>query len=296
MSEYCSSCPRRCGKIRPGGFCGMPVRARVARAALHYGEEPCISGKNGSGTVFFCGCNLRCVFCQNSEISRRNFDDAAEFTANELAGIYIRLKNAGAHNINLVTPSHYTDIIAESLSVPPGIPVAYNSSGYDSVDSLKELNGRISIYMPDMKYTDSAVSEKLSHAPDYFSVAEKALNEMYRQVGRFHLDENGMMTKGLLIRHLVLPGHPDNTKSVIDFIYDSFPRNSVMVSLMGQYTPPENSAFTDELSPLNSPLSAEEYEEAAAYLEYRHLNCGYLQYPESTGRGYVPEFGIRNII
>ncbi len=296
MSEVCYGCPRRCGMARPDGFCGMPAKARVARAALHYGEEPCISGKNGSGTVFFCGCNLRCIFCQNMQISRRVFDDAAEFTPGELAQIYVRLRNAGAHNINLVTPSHYIEAIVESLAVSPGIPTAYNSSGYDSVEMLRALDGRINIYMPDMKYIDGSLSAKLSSAPDYFIHAEKALKEMYRQVGRFHLDENGMMTKGMIIRHLVIPGQIGNTKDVIDFIYDSFPRKSVMVSLMGQYTPPENASFGGELTALNSPLSVEEYEEAAAYLEYRHLDCGYLQYPEASGKGYVPAFGKSNII
>ena len=291
----CSSCPRKCGRERPGGFCGMPEKARVARAALHYFEEPVISGKNGSGTVFFCGCNLRCIFCQNREISRGGFEGFAEYDAEGLRRIFAGLRGAGAHNINLVTPSHYTDIISEALNESPGIPVVYNSGGYDDTQSLKGLNGKINIYLPDLKYISPSLAATLSGAENYPTVAMAALDEMYRQVGKCRYSADGMLEGGMIIRHLVLPGHIENTIEVLDYIYDSFPRSSVLVSLMGQYTPPTSAAFAERYPTLASPLTAEEYEIVKAHFQKRRLN-GFLQYPEACGEEYIPCFGKEYII
>ena len=233
----CRDCPRECGVWRSekeaGGFCGCPALPRVVRAAPHYGEEPCISGTKGSGTIFFSGCNLRCVFCQNYEISRapsgRQMDAAA------LRDLMLRLRDQGVHNINLVTPTHYSRVIAEALDgLELGIPVVWNSSGYESVETLKRLEGLVQVYMPDYKYADAEAARKYSNAPDYPAVAAAAISEMFRQTGPFVMDESGLLRSGVLIRHLILPGLDENTMDVIDFVADSFPAGSVLFSLMSQ--------------------------------------------------------------
>ena len=286
MCHPCNLCPRRCNTLRPNGFCRMPEEAVIARAAPHFGEEPCISGKNGSGTVFFVGCNLRCVFCQNSAISRGKGGHAV--SAEELRKIFFDLIDQRVHNINLVTPTHYADVCARALEGGLSIPVAYNCGGYELPETLRMLEGKINIYMPDLKYADDALAARLSGAPDYFARATAAIQEMVRQTGRFLLNKKGLMQKGVLIRHLVLPGQLENTRRVLDWIAASFPRRTVMVSLMGQYTPlGEVAACAPDL---NRTLSAEEYAEAAAYLEQLGLEYGYLQPPEAAGTGMIPDF------
>ncbi|MBR2879356.1 MAG: radical SAM protein, partial [Oscillospiraceae bacterium] len=214
MTESCRLCPRSCGAVRKentsGGFCASPSLALISRAAPHFGEEPCISGTRGSGTVFFSGCNLRCVFCQNHGISRGGEGKAMD--AQGLRDIFLRLRDRGVHNINLVTPSHYSHLIAEALSgIKLGIPVVWNSSGYDSVETLRTLEGLIQIYMPDYKYSDPVLAQRWSKAADYPDVALAAIKEMYRQRGEFILDDEGIMQSGVLIRHLIMPGAAENT-------------------------------------------------------------------------------------
>jgi len=285
----CSLCPRKCALPRPHGFCAMPEEAVVARAALHFGEEPCISGQRGSGTIFFYGCNLRCVFCQNNRISREKSENAGKtYDAAGLRRLIDNLIEQGAHNINFVTPSHYTHIIREALSEKISVPTVYNCGGYESVPVLKSLNGIIDVYMPDIKYSSDELAEKYSSAKDYTSVVIPALIEMFRQRGRCRFDEDGMLKSGLLIRHLVLPGKLENTFGVIDMIKDTFPRGSVLVSLMGQYTPmPGIENIAPELA---RPLTREEYDTAASYLEKAGIYDGYLQEPDASGCDMIPYF------
>lgn len=292
--QICRACPRKCcGKrdsISGTGICKMPSVPRVARAAAHFGEEPCISGKNGSGTVFFSGCSLKCMFCQNEEISKGGF--GKNITVDELREIYFRLKAQGVHNINLVNPSHYIDAISESLEEPVGIPVVYNTGGYDSVDGLKRLEGKIQIYLPDMKYSLAEPAEKYSSAADYFEVAKEAITEMYRQTGDYVVDGNGILKSGVLIRHLILPDNIENTLGVIDWVADTFKRKSVLFSLMSQYTPLKKY----KLPELNRTVTKEEYEQAESYMYLRGLTEGYVQEPDSATDEFIPDFDLSGII
>ena len=258
----------------------------ICRAAPHYGEEPCISGSRGSGTVFFAGCNLRCVFCQNHEISRGISGDVVSVP--QLREIFLRLRDQGVHNINLVTPSHYTGAIAEALSgLDMGIPVVWNSSGYESVDSLRQLEGLIQIYMPDFKYALSEPAARYSGAADYPERALEAIREMYRQVGPFQMDDEGILQSGLLIRHLILPGAAENTLRVIDAVEDHLPARTILFSLMSQYTPMPG---TEQFPELQRRVSWEEYERCASYLEFSDIEFGYFQSPESATEEMIPAF------
>lgn len=288
----CSVCPRLCGAYRgektASGFCVSPENAVVARAAPHFGEEPCISGVRGSGAVFFSGCNLRCVFCQNREISRSASVGKAVSDA-ELRDIFKKLCETGVHNLNLVTPSHYHRAILRALEgFEPEIPIVWNSSGYELADTLAQLDGKIQVYMPDMKYSDSSLSEKYSRAANYPDVAKLAISEMYRQTGPCVLDENGLLTRGVLIRHLMLPGALDNTLGVIDWVASTFPRGSVMFSLMSQYTPPAEGL--EKFPELQKRVTALEYDAAVSYMSLCSLDTGYTQEPTSATEEYLPEF------
>ena len=212
MTKRCNLCPRACDVDRgkDTGYCHMPSGPVVARAALHFWEEPCISGENGSGTVFFSGCNLRCVFCQNHIISQEHF--GKQISISQLRRVYERLIEQGAQNINLVTPTHFLDAIAKSLSPKLPVPVVYNCGGYECVETLKCLEGLVDIYLPDLKYLNEAMAKRYSSAPDYPEIAVRAIEEMYRQVGDYQMGADGMLQKGLIVRHLVLPGTLENTK------------------------------------------------------------------------------------
>ena len=291
----CNACPRRCGAERSeyvsGGVCASPSLPLLARAAPHYGEEPCISGERGSGTVFFSGCNLRCVFCQNHEISRGGAGKAV--TVERLADIFLELQDAGVHNINLVTPTHYTGAIAAALErAKLDIPVAWNSSGYDSVESLRRLEGLVQIYMPDLKYMDPEPAARYSAAPDYPEAAQAAIREMFRQVGPFELDGDGMLRSGVLIRHLILPGRPDNSRAVIDFVADNFPGDEVLFSLMSQYTPmPGTGRFPE----LQRTVTAEENDALVSYMTRRGIYNGYWQEPEAATGDMIPDFDLSGV-
>lgn len=240
----CYVCPHRCGVDRPAnmsdttgcfGSCGVGLAPIVARAGLHMWEEPVISGTKGSGTVFFSGCNLHCVFCQNYDISCKGF--GKEITIERLKEIYHELIAQGAHNINLVTPTHFTEAVLQSLDEPLPVPVVYNTSGFETQDTLRRLKGKVQIYLPDLKYSDDMAAIKYSNAPYYFRIATEAIKEMYNQVGDYHIDNKGIMTKGVIIRHLIMPGMPDNTKRIIDWVAANFKPGQVMFSLMHQYVP-----------------------------------------------------------
>ena len=285
----CNLCPRRCGAPRRdgnNGFCGVPDTAMVCRAAPHYGEEPCISGTRGSGAVFFAGCNLRCVFCQNYAISRGAAGESV--SVSKLRDIFLALRDQGVHNLNLVTPTQFTDVIAAALKgLDLGIPVVWNSSGYESVETLRRLEGLVQIYMPDFKYSDAALGARYSAAPDYPRVALAAIREMFRQTGPFQMDGDGILQRGLLIRHLILPGSPENTLRVIDAVEDHFPAEQILFSLMSQYTPmPGLEAFPE----LRRRVSQAEYERCASYLDFSAICHGYTQSPESAGDEMIPAF------
>ncbi|MBE6372640.1 MAG: radical SAM protein [Lentisphaerae bacterium] len=289
----CTDCVRKCGVDRPDtlngegtfGFCGCPRNPVVARAMLHRWEEPCISGKNGSGAVFFSGCNLRCVFCQNYEISSRV--QGKEITVARLREIYRELIAQGAHNINLVTPGHYTEAILASLDQPLPVPVVYNSNGYDSLDSLRKLDGKIQIYLPDLKYADNALAARYSHAPDYFETAIAAIDEMFRQTGPYEMDPDGMLKHGVAVRHLILPGQVENSLRVIDHIAHRFKPGDILFSLMRQYVPHGRiEAFPE----LNRRVSDEEYEQVEQYLFDSPIEDGFVQEEESASEEFIPAF------
>ena len=289
----CSLCPRKCNIDRAShtGYCGSGKLPRVARAAPHMWEEPPISGERGSGAVFFSGCSLRCVYCQNYNISVDNYGKTV--TPAELRSIYQRLIEKGVHNISLITASHFLDGVLESLSEPLPVPVVWNTGGYESVESLKRLEGKVQIYLPDMKYSLAGPARRYSNAPDYPGIAKAAILEMFRQVGPYELDEDGIMRKGVIIRHLVLPGNLENTFGVIDWVGETFSEGDVLFSLMSQYTPFGRASDFPELS---RRLTEEEYAAAVSYMEERGILDGFYQELSSAKEEYTPDFDLTGII
>lgn len=293
--SVCNICPRKCNAERlplaenGEGFCGLGGAPKIARAALHFWEEPPISGENGSGTVFFSGCNLGCIFCQNKKISRGRFGKTV--TPERLREIYEELINKGAHNINLVTPTHFADAVLASLEPKLSVPVVYNCGGYESVETLKRFEGKIQIYLPDIKYSDNALAKKYSAAPDYFETAKEAVKEMYRQTGKYGIGDDGIMKKGVIIRHLVLPGQLENTKKVIDWVKNEFAPGEVLFSLMSQFTPVEG-CNTDELY---RRLTKDEYSEIADYLFESGIEDGFMQELSSAKEEYIPPFDLEGV-
>ena len=279
----CSICPRKCAVSRESGagFCGMGPLPVVSRAAPHFWEEPCISGEKGSGAVFFSGCNLRCSFCQNYDISALR--QGTEVSVEKLRAIFQNLRTQGVHNLNLVTGTHFAHAIAKALEEDPGLPVVWNCGGYESVNTLRALEGKVQVYLPDMKYSDASLAAELSGAGDYPAVARVAILEMFRQTGPYELDGEGMLKRGVLIRHLVLPGEMENTFGVLDWIADTFREGDVLVSLMGQYTPNGHGGP-------DRRLTAEEYRRAADYMLGLGLCEGYTQELDSAQSSYTPEF------
>ena len=299
IGYLCKDCPRACGAWRDetsgNGFCGCAALPSLVRAAPHFGEEPCISGTRGSGAVFFSGCNLKCVFCQNHEISRGS--TGTRVTVERLREILLRLRDKGVHNINLVTPTHFTRFIAQALDgLDLGIPVVWNSSGYETVEMLRMLEGLVQIYLPDLKYIRSDLAKRYSAAPDYFTFASAAISEMFRQTGPYRLDKEGMLLSGVLIRHLILPGSEEASMDVIDYVADTFPQDSVLFSLMSQYTPMPDSARFPELC---GTVSAESNEMLCHYMKTRRIENGYWQEPASATEEMIPAFdgtGIESMI
>ena len=289
----CQLCPRSCGALRTEtegkGYCRMPALPVLARAALHQWEEPPISGTRGSGTIFFSGCPLGCVFCQNEEISHR--DVGKPVTVQRLRQICLELVDQGAHNINFVTPTHYSHILAQVLDTPLPVPVVFNSGGYDRVSTLKSLEGKIDIYLPDLKYMDSAPAGRYSAAPDYPAVAAAAIREMVRQVGPCVFDENGLLKKGVIIRHLVLPGQAEGAKQVMDWVAREFPKGTVLFSLMSQYTP---YGRADQFPEIDRKLRRGEIRAVQDYMDALGLD-GFTQERTSAKREYTPPFDLSGL-
>lgn len=291
MEFICSDCPRRCGALRgterSGGVCASPALPRVVRAAPHFGEEPCLSGTKGAGAIFFSGCNLRCVYCQNRAISRGG-GEGRTVSVEALRSMMLRLRDEGVHCIDLVTPTHYLRAVREALEgLALGIPVVWNSSGYESVEALKSLEGLVQVYLPDFKYSDAALAKRYSAAPDYPEIAAAAIREMYRQTGPFRMDENGLLVSGVLIRHLILPGETENSMGAIDFVADSFPQGSVLFSLMSQYTPIEG---LEKYPALRRRVDPGENEHLIRYMRRCGLTEGYWQEPDSATEEFLPAF------
>lgn len=293
--KECKLCPRNCCVDRyiSRGGCGAGENIEAARAFLHKWEEPCISGERGSGTVFFTHCNLDCVFCQNYKISHGNH--GKEISIDRLVEIFFNLAIEGAHNINLVTPTHYIPQIREALikskNMGLKLPIVYNTNAYENVEVLRSLEGLIDIYLPDIKYYNDKLSIKYSKAPSYFTHAQRAIIEMYRQVGKPVFDEEGMMLRGLMIRHLMLPGALFDSKKIVDWVIDNLPKE-VYFNIMCQYTPLDRSSNFPEL---NKRLNEGHYESLLNYAISKGLENGFMQEFDSAKEEFVPEFDLRGI-
>lgn len=301
----CNLCPRRCNTQRneTAGFCGMTETVTAARAALHMWEEPCISGTNGSGAVFFSGCTLRCVFCQNHAIASGK--SGRQISNERLSEIFLELQDKHANNINLVTPTHYVPMIAKALdrAFKAGliIPIVYNTSAYENIETLKIMDGLVDVYLPDMKYMDSALSAEYSGAPDYFQAAKPALAEMYRQTGKpkFFGDEearglgieSGIMKKGVIVRHLMLPGQLEDSKNIIKYVYDTY-GDDVFISLMNQYTPLEQ---VKDIPALNKRVTEEEYQKLIDFARGLGVVNGFIQEGGTAKESFVPEFDCEGV-
>lgn len=286
----CTLCPRNCSvdREKATGYCGMGENPVVARIAPHYDEEPCISGKRGSGAVFFSGCPLGCAFCQNFGISHGRF--GKEISVPELRRAFDKLVAAGCHNINLVNPTHFTPAILEALKEPLPVPVVWNSSGYERPETLKMVEGVVRVFLPDLKYVDSALSGRYSKAPDYFEYASKALLEMYRQAGAPLLDDNGLIASGLIVRHLILPGCAQDSMRVLDWIAANLP--GAWVSLMAQYMPAGSASDFPEI---DRRLTQKEYGRVVDHLFKLGLDEGYVQELSSADERYVPAFDLTGV-
>jgi len=266
----------------------MPSLPVAARASLHHWEEPCLSGTNGAGTVFFSGCTLNCVFCQNEEISHKNY--GKPLSPDRLREIFMELAAQGAHNIDLVNPTHFSHVLSQALADPLPVPVVWNSGGYDSVETLKAMEGKVAIYLPDLKYLSSARAAKYSGAADYPDVATAAIREMYRQTGPAVM-ENGLLKRGVLIRHLLLPGGLKEAKAAMDWVAAAFPPSAVLFSLMSQYVPLGHASEFPELDRLLRPS---ETRAAAEYMSSLGLS-GFTQEASSAKTGYVPSFDLSGL-
>ena len=290
LPDQCELCPRACGASRASGetgYCGEASRVRVARAALHMWEEPCISGASGSGTVFFSGCNLKCVFCQNHGISASGAGKAV--SVERLSGIFMELQDKGAGNINLVTPSHFAPQIraAVEMSRKAGlrVPIVYNTSCYENTGTLKRLEGTVDIYLPDFKYMDPKISGRYSGAPDYFAAASAALKEMVRQQPFPVFDGGGLMEKGVIVRHLALPGCTEDSKNVIKYLYETY-GDSIYISIMNQYTPMPHVSCPE----LQRRLTDAEYDELVDFAIGIGVENGFVQEGGTAEESFIPEF------
>ena len=269
------------------GFCGLPAVPVVARAGLHFWEEPCVSGARGSGAVFFSGCVLRCVYCQNHAISHENFGKPV--SVERLREIFWELIGQGAHNINLVSPTTFAPAIREALAEPLPVPVVWNTGGYERVETLRSLEGKVQVWLPDLKYVDSGLSQDLSGAADYFGAASAAIREMVRQTGDYVL-EDGLLKRGVLIRHLMLPGRLENTKAVLDWVAETFRPGQVLLSLMAQYTPQPGAEGL-----LSRRVTGAEYRAALRYMENLGITDGYCQAAASARAEYTPDFDLTGV-
>ena len=287
----CTLCPRNCGAERTqtagGGVCGMPLEPVLARAGLHLWEEPCLVGEHGAGTVFFSGCNLRCSFCQNKSISQEGV--GRPVSGRRLREIYEELIHQGAACIDLVTPTQFLPVVLESLAEPLPVPVVWNCGGYEKVESLRQLEGKVQVYLPDLKYAMEEPAKKYSAAADYFRWAAPAILEMFRQAGPYRM-ENGQLRSGVMIRHLMLPGEMENTRRCIDWVAENFRPGDVLFSLMSQYTPQPGAEGN-----LRRHVSRREYAAAVEYMENCGIVDGYTQERTSAKEEYTPPFDLSGI-
>lgn len=294
--ENCTLCPRGCRVNRDikNGYCGQSSKLYAAKAYLHKWEEPCISGDSGSGTVFFSGCNLKCVYCQNRDIAVGN--SGFEITSERLAEIFLEQQENGACNINLVTPTHFVPHIIEALDMVRGkelkIPVVYNCGGYESVETLKMLKGYVDIYLPDFKYMDSEAAKKYSNAADYPEIAKAAFDEMVRQSGESVFDETGIMQKGVIARHLVLPSYIENSKAVVEYLYNRY-GDSIYMSIMNQYTPLE---YVRDYPEINRRLTAAEYDEVLDFAVELGVENAFIQEGGTVSESFIPIFDGEGIV
>jgi len=300
--DRCMLCPHRCGADRSKGktgYCKMTDVVCAARASLHMWEEPCLSGERGAGTVFFSGCNMQCIYCQNSPISTGAGDNTGvvgkNVTVERLADIFFELEQKGAHNIDLVTPTHFMPSVRDAIIMAKNrnisIPFAYNTGGYENAGCIKELDGLIDIYLPDMKYYDEKTAVALSNAKGYFKYASEALEEMVRQTGECVFDEAGMMKKGVIVRHLVLPGHGDDSKKIIKYLYETY-GDKIFISIMNQYTPMKTFENYPEL---NVKLSEKEYDEVVDFAIEIGVENGFIQEGDASGESFIPLFECEGI-
>lgn len=294
--QCCTICPRNCGVNRLSsqtGFCGQTAELMGARAALHFWEEPCISGTCGSGAVFFSGCNLKCVFCQNHSIALGSCGMA--LSQERLIEIFLSLQEKGAHNINLVTPTHFIPQILHALSIAKEeglyLPVVYNTSSYEKVETLQLLEGFVQIYLPDLKYFSPELSLRYSHASDYFTVASKAIEEMLRQVGEPTFDENGLMKKGVIVRHMLLPGQSKDTKKVLRFLHETF-GDRIYISIMNQYTPMPDVTMDE----LHRRITTTEYEKILDFADKIGIRNGFMQEGNTSLESYIPPFDYEGLL
>ena len=292
MKPYiCNACPRQCNALRSetgAGFCRMGMDPVIARAAPHYDEEPVISGTRGSGAVFFSGCSLRCRFCQNYPISHEGF--GRRVTVEQLRAIYDRLIAQGVHNINLVNPTHFADAILESLGDGLPVPVVWNTGGYERVETLKKLEGRVQVYLPDLKYVETRSAKRYSNAENYFEYAGPALKEMLRQTGPVDIDDDGIIRSGVIVRHLILPGCAEESMKVLDWIAENLP--GAWVSLMAQYLPFGHVEGVDQL---DRRLYPEEYDQVVDHLMDLGLEDGFVQELSSSDEKYIPAFDLTGL-
>lgn len=295
--QQCTLCPRNCGVNRSRGefgYCGADAGIKAARAALHMWEEPCISGKEGSGTVFFSGCSMRCVFCQNHDIALGR--TGMEIGEERLAEIFLELQEKGANNINLVTPTHYVPQIVNALAEAKRrglhLPIVYNTGSYDKVETIRLLEGLVDIYLPDCKYYAQDIGKRYSNVSDYFQVATDAIAEMYRQVGKPEFDERGRMKKGVIVRHLVLPGQTMDSKKIIQYLYENY-KDNIFISIMNQYTVMDG---LDAYPELQRKVTDEEYDEVVDYAIQIGVENGFIQEGETASESFIPSFTCEGIL
>ena len=291
--KSCTLCPKNCKVDRhvKKGFCGMGDKITAARAALHFWEEPCISGENGSGTVFFSGCSLKCVYCQNSDISR---GFGKEISQSRLAEIFSELQYKKAHNINLVTPTHFVPDIIKAVKTARQnglvIPIVYNTSGYENADVIESLKGVVDIYLTDFKYMDESIAKAFSSVPDYPDAAKKALKKMLETTKELKFDDDGIMQSGIIVRHLVLPGHIENSKAVIKYLFETY-GDKIILSIMNQYTPKVKTQYPE----LNTKLSGKEYDEIIDYMISLGIGDAFIQEGETASESFIPAFDLEGI-
>ena len=294
--KQCNLCPRSCRVDRLNGekgFCGESMIIRVARASLHMWEEPCISSVRGSGAVFFAGCPLHCVYCQNQSIA--NGSVGREITVDRLAEIFMEQQERGAHNINLVTPTHFIPQIRDAIVLAKGkgmnLPIVYNTGSYENTEALRMLEGLIDIYLPDLKYMSAELSERYSHAPDYFSVASEAIKEMFAQVGEPQF-QGDIMTKGMIVRHLMLPGCIEDSQNVVKYLYDTY-GDRIYISLMNQYTPMPG--IEENYPELGRKVTPKEYDRLVDYAIELGVENGFIQEGETASESFIPDFNYEGV-